>query len=314
MTVEVLLGTYNSSKYLSEQLDSLFNQTRQDFRILVRDDGSTDSTPELLKEAHRAHPEKIVLLSSSGNGGFLANFGALLEAATADCLLFCDHDDVWLPEKIEKTVKVMEELTEKYGNDVPLCVHCDAILCDGALNPVHPSVHAAWKVGSTPEKSGFPVNIPIFGWSMAINRKLRDLALPLTPECSSHDTWCGRVAWYLGKVAFIPEPLLKYRVHTGNLSCGSRQRYPQVLFQHLQNFRLSCRKLFNNLVIPTALFARRYEKRLSESDRKRLQVFGRWGQYGFLKRICLLLRCRLYAEGALRTIGLLFLQDGAAQK
>ena len=66
MTVEVLLATYNSEKYLQEQLDSLLKQTWRDFRILIRDDGSTDATPELLKAAASAHPEKIVLLDSLG--------------------------------------------------------------------------------------------------------------------------------------------------------------------------------------------------------------------------------------------------------
>ena len=306
MKVDILLATYNSEKYINEQIDSLFGQTFKDFRLLIRDGGSTDSTLSIIKELENRFPEKVCIVPSSGRSDFLENFQMLMRSSDADYTFFCDHDDIWLPEKVEKSLNRICSMTEKYGSGIPLCVHCDLMMVDGSGRTVNNSVHRAWSMGYTPERSGYPVDIPCFGCTLVINRTLRDMAMSMTSGWSYHDTWCGRIAWYLGKVGYIDEALIKYRVHGSNVSCGAPRRYPAVLFYHLRNFTDARKKLRKNLIGASAAFAGRFQE-LPPLHRLRLEIFGNWQKYNIFVRLYMMLRYKIYANGIFRTVGLLFL-------
>jgi glycosyltransferase involved in cell wall biosynthesis len=116
VSVQILLATYNGARFLREQLDSLFNQTFQDFTVLIRDDGSTDNTVQIIEEYNQKFPNKITLLEDSfKNVGATQNFGILLENATADYIFFCDQDDIWVKHKIEKSLQKIQSLEN--GNE-----------------------------------------------------------------------------------------------------------------------------------------------------------------------------------------------------
>lgn len=307
MSVDVLLATYNSGDFLEPQLESLLNQTYQDFSLLIRDGGSSDSTVNLLEKYQERYPGKIKLIPSEGRSGFLKNFRELMLASSADYIFFCDHDDIWLPGKIEKCLKRIQAMSDEYGSGVPLCVHCDMILADGECNQVKPSVHKAWNFGRTPELDGYPVDIPCFGCTMVINKTLKDKALPMDDVCASHDTWCGRIAWYMGKIDFIDEPLMKYRVHTSNVSCNSTDAYPAALFNHLKKFKAARKKLADNIIEPCNEFIGKFAEQLPEYHKKRLTAVSSWKKHWLFCRLFLMLRYNIHSNGLLRTIGLLFL-------
>ena len=98
MTVQILLATYNSEKYLAQQLDSILAQEFQEFEILIRDGGSTDSTLEIIREFCQKYPGKVTF-AEAGKAGACQNFSRLLELSTAQIVMFSDHDDVWMPDK-----------------------------------------------------------------------------------------------------------------------------------------------------------------------------------------------------------------------
>ena len=307
MSVDILLATYNSERFLRAQVDSLFKQTFQDFRLLIRDGGSTDGTLQMIMDLQRENPDKVHIVPSEGRSGFLENFHQLLKASDADYMFFCDHDDIWLPEKVEKCLTRIQQMAVEYGENTPLCVHCDLIMADSNAEELKSSLHAAWNMGSTPLDCGYPIDIPCWGCTMVINRALKELALPIDQACAYHDTWCGRIAWYLGKIDFVDESLIRYRVHNNNASCSSTNKYPAVLFRYLKNFSASRKKLGENLIEPTALFVERFAGQLPDFHRKRLAAFGSWRKRMFLTRLYLMIRYRIYAQGVVRTIGLLFL-------
>ena len=101
--VQILLAVCNSSRFLREQLDSLLAQDMPDFEILIRDGGSADDTMEIVAEYRRKNPEKIKVVGS-GPASAVENFSSLLAASAAPLVMFCDHDDVWKPDKIRVTV------------------------------------------------------------------------------------------------------------------------------------------------------------------------------------------------------------------
>ena len=107
--VEILLATYNSATFLQEQLNSIFSQDYQDWKLLVRDGGSEDETLDILHGYKEQYPDKITLLDPDKKTGARENFSILLSASTAAYIMFCDHDDVWLPSKISISISRMKE-------------------------------------------------------------------------------------------------------------------------------------------------------------------------------------------------------------
>ena len=138
--IYILLSTYNGEKYLKEQLDSLFSQSYKDFKLIVRDDGSNDKTLDILKKYD------IELLPSFGNLGVKKSFEKLLKYASenneAKYFMFCDQDDVWKSDKIEKTLKKMQELENLYGNNMPLLIHTDLEVVNENLKTIN---HSMWQ-------------------------------------------------------------------------------------------------------------------------------------------------------------------------
>ena len=94
--VDILLAAYNSEKYLSEQIDSILAQNIQDWRLIIRDANSQDSTRQIIGKYCSMYPEKIVF-SGSAPASALENFSALLADSDAEYTMFCDHDDFWFP-------------------------------------------------------------------------------------------------------------------------------------------------------------------------------------------------------------------------
>ena len=110
--IDILLATYNGEKYLKEQLDSILNQTYKNIRIIISDDCSKDTTPEILKE-YQKKDDRIELHIQKNNLGVVKNIEFLLREVKSPYYMLADQDDYWLPEKAEKSLeKLKEELAQ----------------------------------------------------------------------------------------------------------------------------------------------------------------------------------------------------------
>ena len=115
-TIDILLATYNGETFLDEQLDSIAAQAHGDWRLIARDDGSSDRTPEILEAFRMRHPGKVVVLEDGdGNLGLVQNFSRLMAHSDAPYAAFCDQDDVWMPEKLALSLAKMRELEQEQG-------------------------------------------------------------------------------------------------------------------------------------------------------------------------------------------------------
>jgi glycosyltransferase involved in cell wall biosynthesis len=133
--IAVLLSTYNGEKFLAEQLDSLLAQSHKDFILVVRDDGSSDRTVSILESYAGDHPERIHLLSRDGvNMGASAGFAFLVDYVLKNkeslglksaYMMFCDQDDTWYPQKIEKLLAAMLATEADSDSALPIIVHSD---------------------------------------------------------------------------------------------------------------------------------------------------------------------------------------------
>ena len=147
--IAILMATYNGEKFLREQIDSLFTQTYQDWHLYVHDDGSTDSTISIVKEYIDNHPGRITLMDYPSQGGACKNFLSMLDRVDAPYYMFCDQDDVWLPEKIEREYSEIRELERREVSLKPIVVYSNLIVTDSDLNIISPSL---WEIaGIYPE-------------------------------------------------------------------------------------------------------------------------------------------------------------------
>ena len=111
--VSVLLASYNGEKYIREQLDSILNQTFSDLSIVISDDLSADGTPEIIREYEEQYPGRVrSLRNSERSGSAQNNFFRLLKSEADDYIMLCDQDDVWLPDKVEVTLREMKKLED----------------------------------------------------------------------------------------------------------------------------------------------------------------------------------------------------------
>ena len=104
--VTVLLAAYNGEKYIRDQLESILNQTFDQLLVVISDDLSTDGTPAVIQEYEERYPGRVRSLKNSERSGSAQNnFFRLLTAASDEYVMLCDQDDVWLPDKVEVTLR-----------------------------------------------------------------------------------------------------------------------------------------------------------------------------------------------------------------
>ena len=220
--VDILLATRNGDQFLSAQLQSLLDQDWQDFRLLVRDDGSSDNTPDILNDFTNRFGDRMTVLSDrTPSGSAKANFARLLEESTSDYILFSDQDDVWLPSRISETIRLLDEAAERYGPEEPIYAFTDVKAVRRDLSIIDESYFRFKKIDPriVEHLSQCIVCPPMLGCASGINRSLRDLCLPIpTDQVTGHDWWALLLAVSAGKAVYSLEATLLYRQHGGNAS------------------------------------------------------------------------------------------------
>jgi len=243
--IDILLSTYNGEKFLAEQLNSILAQTEKDWQLLIRDDGSTDSTIDIIQTYSSRHPEKISMMSDdmTENIGPCRSFHRLMQVScgesdsrgealpfaterkrgecntgsNVDYVMFCDQDDVWLPEKIEVMLTRIKKLKKEPDTSVPILLHCDLEVVDAKLTVIAPSFMKHNKLDpQITDFTSLSIRNNVTGCAMMCNKALIDLALPMPEEAIMHDWWLTLTASVFGEIHYIPKTLLKYRQHSDN--------------------------------------------------------------------------------------------------
>ena len=222
----VLLTAFNGSVHLPGLLESLRTQSDPDFVVIMQDDGSTDDTPAILKDI-AAQDNRFVFGSEQGKHlGAASNFLSLVRQADADCCLLCDQDDIWETEKIAVLKQALQDLEKEYGSSTPLLVHSDCSLIDEAGKKIGDSFfhHQGWDPGAV-TLSRLLVQNNVTGCTLIMNRPLRDLiaAHAVAKDLFMHDWFIALTAASFGRIAFVDQPLTRYRQHEGNVIGASSQ-------------------------------------------------------------------------------------------
>lgn len=225
MKIDILMAVYNGEKYLAEQIESILNQSYSDFRLLISDDNSTDSTREIINK-YVEKDSRVVAFLQYKNQGVQKNFEYLLDKVENEYFMFSDQDDIWQKDKIKKT---FDKLIETDSD----MVYSDLEVVNENLKTINKSY---WKLKGFEKKvkkynnfESLYLNNYITGSTILAKSKWIKKILPL--PCKSkyilHDYWTALIISKFGKITYIEEPLVKYRQHTDN-SIGSKKKSDEI--------------------------------------------------------------------------------------
>ena len=99
-TVSIVMTTFNGEAYVKEQVESILSSDYEMFDLHIYDDCSSDNTLSILREYEKKHKDKIYVHQNKKNLGVTRNFLNAICNTTADYIMLCDQDDVWMPENI----------------------------------------------------------------------------------------------------------------------------------------------------------------------------------------------------------------------
>lgn len=216
--ITILMATYNGEEYIAEQIESILNQTESCWKLIIQDDCSSDGTAKIAQAYAERYPSMIKFKErETSSGSAKNNFSSMLQFSDSEYTMTCDQDDVWLPKKIELTLKKMQELEVKYGKDKPLLVHTDLKVVDEKLKAIDNSLFHQQNLDSSRDKfNNLLVQNIVTGCTMMVNHALIVLADKVPEQAIMHDRWFALLASAFGKIGFISEPTVLYRQHDHN--------------------------------------------------------------------------------------------------
>lgn len=288
MKVHILMSTYNGEAFLAEQIQSIQAQTVTDWTLLIRDDGSSDRTPQIIKEYVQTDSRiHFINEDTPTNLGVIKSFHALAHHEVADVYFFSDQDDVWLPEKLELTLKE----AAKYDANQPLLVYTDLKVVDQDLKVLSESmIRSQSHHANTTLLEELTENTVTGGVSM-VNHALIQLWQE-TDDLLMHDWYLALLAAACGQLVYLDVPTQLYRQHGHNV-LGARTWskrlkkwvQPHLLFQAYWNLITKSQKqaqwlLDKPLSADKKDLVTAYVKLLDQPASKRLSALQ---HYGFKK-------------------------------
>ncbi|MBM3918243.1 MAG: glycosyltransferase family 2 protein [Sphingomonadales bacterium] len=206
--VSVCMSTYNGSRWLREQIESILPQLQKGDDLCVADDGSTDGTLEILQEyIDHGHPIQVYPAGGHPLHHPSYNLERALRQAKSEYIFLSDQDDVWLPGKVDGICRALQNHT--------LVIH-DARVTDEVLTITSPSFFELHRT-KTGAIENFVRN-SYLGCCMAFRKSLLEKALPFPPQLAMHDIWLGNVAALWFDTHFSHEIYVLYRRHSGTVS------------------------------------------------------------------------------------------------
>lgn len=244
MKTSIVIATYNGSRFIKEQLESFIHQTVLPSEIVISDDGSTDSTIEQVESfikqyAHLPIQFKMIK-NDTDNHGVLGNFQNAAMNASGEYIFFCDQDDIWFPNKVERIVDIMDSHEEQ------VVIHNAQVFkeeSDGSFHPIEKYLmneypfdeNGLYKInGSGAVWSSFYYCL-IQGMCMCVKREYLFSILPFS-KGSGHDYWILFCAAADNSLMAVKDVLAYYRIHSNNTAGISEFKKKRPLHDKIRTF------------------------------------------------------------------------------
>lgn len=296
--VSVLMSTYNGEKFIREQIDSILKQVNVNVQLLIRDDGSSDGTKEIIQE-YKANNTNVTVIIGS-NVGVGKSFLELLRLSPdAEYYAFADQDDVWLEDKLERAVKVLRKAERvqipdeligsgntvsikdlidyakrDVADNIPMLYASNQLLVDASLTPIgyRFKTHPVFDFYDSLSR-----NI-MYGCTMVMNHALRKIVLqiPLPDDKvlarKNHDAWVLYAAFITGVVIYDHTSKMKYRQHGGNVVGGIKPSGFRLIKDKYNRFTKKKNKGVRSMLAQNLTV--RYRDSLSPQMKKHLMIIA----------------------------------------
>jgi len=287
--IAILMSTYNGEKYLRNQILSLQQQTHQNWKLFIRDDGSTDKTCGIIAGFCMDDPRIQRVEDEFGNLGVAKSFFQLLQHSDEEYVIFCDQDDIWLEKKLELLLAAaLKHLAEAQ----PSFVYCDAYAYSDEKGIIVSDSVSHLHADNLKEFLFF--NSGYQGCSILFNKKLADMAKQYEKPFYMHDDIISLMGHIFGSVYFLPLPLMLYRQHnenvTGETRLGKWSGLPRF-------FRRGASVLSREHYEEKKVFYERYRKEMKQEERAWFEAYLRFPTLTLPGRIGLLWKYRFSLGG-----------------
>ncbi|MCI7211958.1 MAG: glycosyltransferase [Ruminococcus bromii] len=242
----VVIATYNGEKYIEQQLLSIINQSVKPYEIIISDDNSKDNTlsicQRIINENYTDDIKIRLLKNDVNNKGIANNFENGFKHVTGQVVFLCDQDDIWMPNKIETMLELMNKTNKKFA------FHNVKILSETSTKKFKLTNQTLFNINNLKALDSTSVILNteyyyriallhcyILGMCMCIETNLLKKMLPLT-KARNHDDWILCCAMFEGSVVSTNECLAYYRRHENNNSILSEYKMKLSLAEKLKKF------------------------------------------------------------------------------
>lgn len=209
MNASIIMATFNGAKYVQQQIESILPYMDASDELIISDDGSTDGTIDIVKKI--ASRDSRIIFLDGPHKGIIKNFEFLLSKTSKDIIMFCDQDDIWDPEKINKIKTFFAE--NKHTHVVLHNMHI------ATNEEIENNTYKKEIFKKNNKKHGFFRNLIFsvyWGCCMAITKEMKDYLLPFSKYVNMHDQWIGLIGEFYHCSSFMQEPLIIHRIHGKN--------------------------------------------------------------------------------------------------
>lgn len=303
--VGIVLASFNGKDYIKEQIESILNNTYQNWNLYIYDDGSTDGSIELVKSYVKQYKGKIQLIINEENKGVKRNFLEGMVCCDHSYVMFCDQDDIWYTDKIELTLRRMYEGEKREGKGVPRVVFTDAKVVSQSKKELSSSFHKSNHLNT--KKLDLPhllMENKMMGCTSMVNRALVNKMAFLPEYCKMHDWWIILIGCAFGAVEYIDKPTMLYRQHTGNVI--GDQKFISYVRRRITSMKQQ-KKALEETFLQAKEFYHIYRYQLPSEKRLLLKTFYEIPTTNWLERRLILLQFHFFKSGLLRNIGVFIL-------
>ncbi len=304
--IDILMATYNGEDYIKEQINSILDQSFQEFRLIICDDQSDDKTFEILKEYKKNYPKKIYLYKNIvRQGSAKKNFISMFKYIESDYIMFADQDDVWLKDKIKNSYELIIAKECILIKKSPIIIHTNLKIVNQDKLVISESFYQHQNISAS--KNNFK-NILIqnifVGCTIMINKEMANLVKGVCDDSRiiMHDWIIGILGVGCGHAYYIDTPQILYRQHNNN-SVGASNPYK---LKKLFNLK----KQYNN--IRNTFFQAEYVKEkfgdiFNKQDKKILNIYSNFCYNSRWKKMHSTLKYKLYKQGFIRSVAQCFI-------
>jgi glycosyltransferase involved in cell wall biosynthesis len=220
--ISICMATYNGGEYIARQIETILPQLEPEDELIICDDSSSDETTFII---NNYNDRRIRLIENQIRLGVIKNFEKCIRLAKNEFIFLSDQDDVWMPQKVEKTLSTFYKFPKVtlVLSNVEVINETDKIIKNLYFEFIGSQTLGLCRAIKNIIKNNY------LGAAIAFRKSMTKYILPIPEDVPMHDMWIGIINDIFGKTYYLDEPLIKYRRHSDNVTSGKHASMPQML-------------------------------------------------------------------------------------